>query len=116
MPTQESEFGRRLRAARGFGHKDRPGVAVNQKELAAEAGLHRLTVAAYERGETPKQATRDGMIQAIHRLTGLPPEFFKVNFTELHKAIEANPVLALDWAEREFGEDCGDLSDYYRMP
>jgi len=94
--TPESiEFGRRLRAARAYG---RPDGEITKEELAEATDYNRATIAAWERGEAPsKRGVRRGMIETVCDLTGLPPEFFSLDFTELGKAMEERPDLNLDW-------------------
>lgn len=115
MPTPESvEFGRRLRAARQYGYKTDPTREVTQDELAqALGGYNRATVRSWENGEVPKKrADQLGIAAVVSELTGLPPEFFEVDFSELRRAMESDPTLSLDWTpEQEIqsgGERLGD--------
>ena len=108
--SEALEFGRRLRAARQYGHKD-TGEEVTQKELAEATGYNRATIAAWERGEAPdKPGVRLGVIVTVSNMTGLPPEFFEVDFRELRQAIEAMPYLSLEWSpEQEIAAGADEL-------
>lgn len=99
-----TEFGRRLRAARAYGQAD--GSAIDRETLAAALDTSIDPIRAWETGSRePSRPMRRGVIATIHDLTGLPSEFFEVDFSELRAAMEATPALHLDWSpEQEMGE------------
>ena len=103
MPTDASiEFSRRLRAARQYGHHDDPTREVTQRELADALGRSLEPIQAWEAAKRyPAKGDRRGIIVTIGELTGLPAEFFEVDFAELRQAMEAVPTLALDWSPEQ---------------
>lgn len=98
VAVNQREFGRRLRAARGYGHAE-TGEEITQEEFAEAVGYGRNKVRDWETGEGPlKPGVRSGLVSEVTKMTGLTPEFFDVDFDELEQAMEHLPTLRVDWS------------------
>ncbi|HET9198215.1 MAG TPA: helix-turn-helix transcriptional regulator [Solirubrobacterales bacterium] len=93
------ELGKRIRAARGY-------AGVSQEQLGEALGfagprMNRLENAGRKTQLSP--AEREGIIKTAARVTGLPAEFFTVDFSSL-------PEMAAAWEQvRREGATAEDL-------
>ena len=97
----DTEFGRRVRAARGYGRVAPPHAEISQQELIEHLEMSdRNLVRRWEAGQV-RRGERHMLIGALYELTGLPAEFFEVDFRELITAMHNHPPLVL--SERGVG-------------
>ena len=73
------ELGKRIRAARGYS-------GITQEQLGTALGFAGPRMVRLENASRKTQlgaAEREGIIRTAARVTGLPPEFFTVDFNDL---------------------------------
>lgn len=91
----DEEFARRLRMARAHGTPDRPTRGLTQDEMGeALGGYNRNTISSWERAGI-HDSQQKSMIKTVAEVTGLPEEFFFVDWSELERAFEIVPELDL---------------------
>lgn len=80
--SDAQELGRRVKAARVY--RD-----VTQTDLGKALGHRRETVGRWENGEIDRDYKRESLLRAAVKVTGMPKEFFSIDFKQLPEMVKA---------------------------